>query len=340
MYLEESIKNIKEKVDKKLKELKLTPEKPLNSEFILNANHYYVTSCFDKNQKKYFFKSSLIDEKECLSNLEKEIYFHKQALNYSSKKTGFIPKYIASGKDGKFIWMLREYAPGKEMGELREINKNLLDKKHIPIILQEVLDTRELIERIFSPKNCPLKISKTTYAYEFYLRNKDELDYDHSYFKKEMKEYETKEIDFEKILNFYRKHKKLLVDSLTVGVHGDLNPQNLLIASNNKIYIIDWERIHWDVQPSEIDFLWASAWDNPEWQSELLKQYFEKVKNKEKFKTLWRLEIMARCWGEAWCWYHRMKSTNNKKIIKKCKRAITTNLDCLYRATQGFKDFL
>jgi len=339
MYLKESIKNIKEKINEKLNELKLIPERSLNSEFILKANHYYVTPCSNRNQIKHIFKSSLRDEKQCLFNLAKEIYFHKQLTRYFSKNINFIPRYIASGEEGKFIWILREYILGQEMGDLREINKNLVKKKHISLILQEIFSSRELSKKFFSSKNCPVKLSRTTYAYEFYLKEKDKLDYDPFIFKKEIKKYQTKEIDFKKILNFYRKYRKLLAESLTIAVHGDLNPKNLLITSDDKIYIIDWERIHWDNLVSEIDFLWASAWDDRGWQKELLKQYFAKVKNKEKFVILWRLGIIARCWGEAWCWYYQMKNTTDKKIVSKCKQAITTNLDYLYQATQGFEFF-
>ena len=339
MYLKESIKNIKEKVNKKLNELKLIPERPLDSHFILKANHYYVTPCVSRNQIKYLFKSSLRDEKQCLFNLAKEIYFHRHLLRYSSKKINFIPRYITSGKEGKFIWILREYIAGKTMGDLREINKNFVRKKHISLILQEIFLSREVAKEIFSSKNCPIKLPRTTYAHNFYLKEKDKLDYHPFIFKKEIKRYQTKEIDFEKVLNFYRKYRRLLADSLTITVHGDLNPKNLLITPDDKIYIIDWDRIHWDNLVSEIDFLWASAWNYQDWQAELLKQYFAEVKNKDKFITLWRLGIIARCWGEAWCWYHQMRNTTNKKVVSKCKQAITTNLDYLYRATQGFENF-
>lgn len=339
MDLKESIKNIKEKTNRKLNELKLIPEKPLNSQFILKANQYYVTPCTDRNQIKYIFKSSLRNEKQCLFNLTKEIYFHKQFTRYFSKKINFIPRYIASGEEGKFIWILREYVLGQEMGDLREINKALVRKKHIPLILQKIFFSRELLKKIFSSKSYPTKLPRTTYAFNFYLKEKDKLDYDPFIFKKEIKKYQTKEIDFEKVLNFYRKYKKLLANSLTITVHGDLNPKNLLITPDDKIYIIDWEKIHWSNLVSEIDFLWASAWDYQNWREELLKQYFAEVKNKEKFVILWRLGIIARCWGEAWCWYHRMKNTTDKKIVSKCKRAITTNLDYLYQATQGFENF-
>lgn len=339
MYLKESIKNIKEKIDRKLNELRLIPERPLDSRFILRANHYYVTSCVGRNQIKYIFKSSLRDEKKCLFNLAKEIYFHKQLLKYSSKKINFIPRYVASGKEGKFIWILREYIPGQEMGNLREINKDLVKKKHIPSILQEIFFSREVLKKVFSSKDCPIKLPQITYAFEFYLPKKDKLDYNPFLFEKKIKKYQTKEIDFKKILNFYREHKKLLSDSLITPVHGDFNPKNLLI-NTDKINIVDWERIHYDNLPGEIDFLWASAWNKPNWRKELLRQYFINVKNKKEFIILWRLVILARCWGEAWCWYRQMEKIIDKKLIHKCEQAIVTNLDYLYRASKGFDGFL
>ncbi len=338
MLFKEIVSGIDKKIKEKLSQLELTPEKTLNHKLISKLNRYYVTICFDKNRGKYIFKSSLKDEKSARSYLNREIYFHRQISNYFSKKINFVPNHITSKKQGKFIWILREYADGQMLGQLREVNPDLLKEKHIATILNQILISRKILQRIFANEKCSYKISRTTYAYKFYLKEKDCLDYDPVSFKK-IEEYQTKQLDFQKILNFYREHKKLLSNSLTIPVHGDLNPQNIII-SGDKINIIDWERIHYDNLPGEIDFLWASVWNRPDWRKKFLKRYFINVKNKKEFIILWRLAIMARCWGEAWCWYHQIKKNSDEKFVRKCEQAIINNLCYLYRASQGFEGFI
>lgn len=331
----EAIPHIINKTNHRLELLRLKPETPLTKEHLAIANRYYITACVDQSKKIYIFKSSLKNDIHAIHGLRCEIYFHQSI--YKNKSISYVPSYIASGNTGRFVWMLRERAGGQEAGNLREINSFVFSKNHIPQFLKKLFVLRKELKKAFLSKHCPLTLPRITYAYEFYLEKKNKLDYKPILFRR-IKEYQKHPIDFKWIINFYREHRTLLARSLEIPVHGDLNPRNILIQKNS-LHIFDWERVHLDNLPGEIDFLWASMWNNPVLQKKLFTTYFERIKDKKEFITLWRLVIIARCWGEAWCWYREMEKSKDKRFIQKCEKAIRFHLDCLSKTTRGFDHF-
>jgi thiamine kinase-like enzyme len=289
MYQYSIIPQAKEKINKTLKQLRLTI---IDNDFtikknIKNKRRFFMPVCVDKNGKKFFLKTRFQNTDELLISLKKEIEFNKKITPIiSSIEPHFItPEVIKSGQDGQgYVWFYRKYHEGEFAGLMdidSGITKNFLDK----------YSSRDFALKLFSLQKTTSKVKKIIelhqHNYHWY-----KADFNYYFHTKILQKLIPKEL--KKIKQLLEKNRILLNKNANHLTHGDFYPNNFLL-SNNQLIVIDWELVHLNNQAFDFCFIWMNAFRNPEWQQEFFKIYLQKVKDKIKFKKLFRIVALTLC---------------------------------------------
>lgn len=265
------IPQIDQKIEKKLKELKLIPEiSP--SEFLAkhkNRKHRYFSPCYKENGEKVAFYSRLHFNLDAKNKVIQEIKFLKKLKKTKLKIKKIIPQIIDFGIERDFEWFQRECLPGKPLGQSRTLEQKL-DKKIIP----------KIVKIIFEISKIPSKF--LTNLKKFNIKN-----YLASNVYKELieKKFLKKEVALP-IQNFIRRNFSLLKKENKYFCHGDLNLGNI-ISDGKNIYLIDWELIHLNNFAYDIGYFWSHLWQTKrEIRQLLISQYLKKISDQEikKFK--------------------------------------------------------
>ncbi|MFH1838313.1 MAG: phosphotransferase [Candidatus Kuenenbacteria bacterium] len=289
MYQYSIIPQAKQKINQTLKKLGLSI---LDKNFtieknIKNKKRFFMPICVNKQGMKFFLKTRFQNTDELLIALKKEIEFNKKITPIiSSIKPHFITPGIKKSKQDKqgYVWFYREYYEENFAGFMdvdSGMTKDFLDK----------CSAQDFALKLFSLQKNTLKVKKTIelhqHNYHWY-----KADFDYYSHTKILQKLIPKEL--EKIKHFLEKNKTLLNRNANYLTHGDLYPNNILI-SNNQLVIIDWELVHLNNQAFDFVFIWMNAFRNPKWQQEFFKTYFQKVKDKIKFKKLFRIITLTLC---------------------------------------------
>lgn len=318
MYQYSIIPQAKQKINKTLKELKLSI---LNKNFtveknIKNKKRFFMPICVNKQGKKYFFKARFQNTDELLLALKKEIEFNKKITPIiSSIEPHFItPGIIKSGEDERgYVWFYRECYEENFAGAMdvnSGITKDFLDKCSAKNFALELFSLQK--ETVKIKKMLPLHC----HNHHWY-----KADFDYYCHTKILQKLIPKEL--KKIEQLLEKNKNLLNRNANYLTHGDFYPNNILL-SNNQLVVIDWELIHLNNQAFDFTFIWMNAFRNPKWQQEFFKTYFQKVKNKIKFKKLFHIVALTLCLRFLHHACITIKTFNNGYKEKLISRGFTT----------------
>ena len=312
---------VKKKIEGVLKKLKLQPvyKKHTVDKFLRQEKRFYMPPVVHQtSDKKYFFKARLQNTDEVLHTGLKEIRFHKRIKKTAERfrSTVIIPEYEKAGveKNG-FIWFLREYLEGKFAGQM-DIDfgyKTFFLKKISPRLMAKAVIRLQKSTSVI--KN---KVNIGYHGWGWY-----EADFNYYRNKKSLQHILAKEIlSAEEVL---KNQHFLLEKSSKILSHGDLYPNNLLITSENKLALFDWELVHLNNQAFDPCFIWMLAWRSPSWQKKFFKTICRQQKNKKQFRILWRLVMLSLCFRfirhcrlATTAGYHQQMSINgyDKKEIK------------------------
>ncbi len=102
----------------------------------------------------------------------------------------------------------------------------------------------------------------------------------------EMKETIVREYDsfyFESIVNFFRKHGRVVDEGATCLVNGDMTPWNfyincLLVGEGKDFIVADWNSLHFNNPGFDLAGIYVFAWKNSVWRESFLSS----------FKAMWQ----------------------------------------------------
>lgn len=289
MYQYSIIPKAKQKINATLKKIKLSI---LDKDFtieknIKNKKRFFMPICVDKNGKKYFFKARFQNTDELFIALEKEIEFNKKITPIiCSIEPHFVtPGIIKNGKDNQnYNWFYRECYENNFAGAMdvdAGMTKQFLNQ----------CSPEDFALKLFSLQKETLKIKKILklHCHNHHWYKADFNYYSHTKILQKLIPNELKKIE-----QLLEKNKNLLNKNANYLTHGDLYPNNILI-SNNQLTIIDWELVHLNNQSFDFAFIWMNAFRNPKWQQEFFNTFFQKIKNKIKFKKIFRIVVLTLC---------------------------------------------
>lgn len=289
MYQYSTIPQVEQKINKTLEKLGLSI---IDKDFTIerdqkNKKRFFMPICINKRGKKYFFKSRFQDADELLVALKREIEFNEKITPIiSSINPHFVtPGIIKKGEDKQgYTWFYRECYEGKFAGAMDTDSGIKIDflNKYSP---------QDFALKLFSLQKETLKIKKIIklhcHNYHWY-----KADFDYYFHTKILQKLIPKEL--KKISQLLEENKTLLNRNTDFLTHGDFYPNNILL-SNDQLVVIDWELVHLNNQAFDFAFIWLNSFRNPKWQKEFLKTYFQKVKDKTKFKKLFRIVVLTLC---------------------------------------------
>lgn len=266
------IPKIKEKIEKKLKELELSPKIKI-ADFLKIHNakkHRYFTPCLTKEGKLIAFYARLHNNLDAKEKFIREISFLKkiQKSNFEIKK--IIPKIIDYEIEKDFEWFERELSPASPLGHSRN-----LVQKPFPEMIEKI------IKAIFEIFKIPLKNFP-------YLKKFDCQRYLSPFYEELAKRGILKRDFSKKILKLVKKNLPLIEKENKYFCHGDLNLGNILSDRKN-IWIIDWELIHLNNFAYDIGYLWVHLWEaKKSFRRKLIDSYIKKLEGQKllKFKKI------------------------------------------------------
>jgi len=268
------IREIDEKIEKKLKELSLKPEiSPQEfSKIHKFGKHRYFSSCLTEKNERVSFYSRLHNNLDAKEKFIREISFLKeiQKSKFEIKKS--IPKILDYGIEKDFEYLLREYITAPPLGKSRNIT-HPLSKKNLDKLIKIIFEISKI-----KPKKLNFKLKK------FNSKNYLVPQIYEGLVKKNII---SKEL-YQKMTKLIKNNFSLLEKESHCFCHGDLNLGNIL-SDQKKFWIIDWELIHLNNFAYDIGYLVAHLWEaKRSFRQKLMEFYLKKLptKNLLKFKKL------------------------------------------------------
>ncbi len=285
------IKNIVQKIDKKLKKLEF---KPLVSpqKFVQKfgtKKHRYWSICQTKNGKKIAFYARLHDNKDAQEKFLNEIKFFNKIfkgdrLSFDKKREKFfkslMPRFLTAGLEEDFEWLVREYFIGQPLGHSRMLKIEISEKM-----------ASRLAKIIFQINQTPIRYFKNLRLKKFDWQNY--INVKNSYFGLTKNGIIKKETH-QKINKFLKNKTDLLKRENHYFCHGDLNLGNIIFYRNS-FKIIDWELMHLNNFVYDFAYCWTHLWQASKGFRQKLVQAYLKLIPASKikiFKTLLPITVI------------------------------------------------
>jgi thiamine kinase-like enzyme len=198
-------------------------------------------------------------------NVQKEILASEIIKKHNSMKLNDkfnFPAVLYSDKDDEFVWIIRELIPGMTLS----LSNRAYDE------LRNNLANDQLIEKIITNYTAFSKIDITGYR---------DLIKDYSFCVKSS----PNELG-----------KKYSCDENLKISYGDLNPGNIIISDDGKVYFTDLEWLSLDNKMMDIAYFWAFLWRYPELQI----KWFNKFVTSAEAKEFFRLSIIRMFMNTRW----------------------------------------
>lgn len=314
--------DIKSKIEKKLKELRLKPKSSVE-QAIKEKKHFFNSICYTKSGKKVFLKILLQKEKRFFLSILREIKISKFLTKNSAFKELNIPSYLDGDPEDSIPWFIHKYVEGDIIGDFYEIYPKYQNKKYIT----KIINNLKVLQSV--PDSVIKKIKKSVKEievvnYKFYPKIVQG-------FQKNVKGFE---IDSKRIYKFLSSCQNLSSSFKKVITHGDFTLANHIV-SENEIYLTDWEWVRLDNMAADIAHLWLQTWRYPKWRNNLLLTFLSGLSNKEKqeFKMAFRLTVIIQALGEI-----RWNAQICKKKYK--KGVISTSKEAIKNAVKDFNYFI
>lgn len=306
------IPDISDKISKKLKELKLSPE--ISPEEFLQIHetkkHRYFSICRTKNGKKVIFFARLHNNLDAKKKFIKEANFLKKIKNSQVPIRKLIPEISGYGVEKDFEWLEREYLEALPLGH----SENLFFQPP-----EKIID--DLVKAI-------IKISETL-PQEISLNNLSKFKTE-DYLPRGLYEDLTKRRIISsklanKILKMIETSLRFLKEENHYFSHGDLNLGNIL-TDQKEIWIIDWELIHLNNFAYDIGYLWAHLWEaKKSFRKKLMGLYLKNLEpgEMEKFRKLFPIVVAFISLGGIYIKEPKLKTSKKRQrfyinLLKNC----------------------
>lgn len=314
-----------------LKELKIFPKESVEKTLKdrkKDLKRYYYSICLDKNNKQYFFKANIVDEKETELAFEREIWLNKAVADFDDKNGPNVQLYAKDGQVEKIRWVLFYYIEGKPIGSIFDFDKEYIDKKDefISGILNNLTGIQKKTAIMLKNKALPI------------LEKHDGAWYEKEFFNYEKKVVETVgSARYAKLLKIIQKNKDIFDRECKVLCHGDFALSNQIFAKKTGvIHTADWEDVHLNNRAVDIGFLWLQAWKYPLWREKTLNQFSDGMADKKEFLNIFSLVLIQQSVREIMFWRYNDWFEPIKSYVM-TKDALRAHLSALDMAEKKFK---
>jgi thiamine kinase-like enzyme len=272
--------------------------------FIKEEKRFYYQRIGDN-----FLKVRIKEGKKVLKELKTEIELYKTFRKRFKRR--FFPKLISFGKYKNLDWLLEKGEEGIFGGEMEKdfaIKKDFLKK----------ISPKDLAKKIFLYQKTKPKIDLYLhggwwFGKDFECHRKRFLE---NFIDSKLNQnfLSRKEINLaQEIIN---KNKKFLDEEAKFLCHGDLYPNNLVLNESKNLIILDWGLSTFNNSAFDVAFIYLMAQASAEWQRKFLKSFFNLVKDKEKFKELFKIDLISLSNRFAsQCYNLKLKKGLNKKVF-------------------------
>jgi len=317
-----TLPDIKNRIEKKLKELHLKPKLSID-QAIKEKRHFFSSICYTKTGRKVFLKILLRKEKRFYLSILREIKILKLLTKNPAFKELNIPPYLDGDSKNSPPWSIHKYIEGNIIGDFYEIYPQYQKKKYITKIINNLKVLQSVPNSVIQEvKKSVREIEIVNYkSYPKMVRD----------FQKNIK---NLKIDSNKIYKFLSSYQDSFSSFKKVITQGDFTLANH-IASGEKIYLTDWEWVRLDNIAADIAHLWLQTWRYPKWRNNLLLSFLSglSIKEKQEFKTAFRLTIIIQALGEI-----RWNAQICKKKYK--KGVISASEEAIKNAIKDFNYFI
>lgn len=212
-----------------------------------------------KNQEK---SGNLLREYEITKLIKKNVDGKNIALDFIG--------VLKSGKFDGFNWLIREYIPGKSLGDDA--------KNHLQPLY---LDSYSFLEKEFEYKdeNILDNIVKDIKLFQQIKISNSELDKFNCHQRFDLSKVSESDLEaISKGVGFGLDNQTKKVDLVeSPGEHNvltisDFAPSNILVSKTNQIYFSDFEWLCRDNYLIDFTFLWLYLWRYPKWQRGLIQR--------------------------------------------------------------------
>ena len=283
---EKLIPGIREKIDKKIRELKL---KPLITpqEFIAKAKgekHRYSSVCQDKNGKLVVFYARLHQNEDAKEKVTKEVLFGKKLKSEEFRKhlpfSNFLPKYFKGNIENDFEWFTREYIKDKPLGINEKLTKRI-DRKEIELISLAAYQISETDISLMQDMHLPISSVRD------YIQTLSHLE------KSQNKELLENKNYIQQLSRLIEQTHTLLKKENKYLSHGDFNLGNI-IETEKKLKIIDWESMKINNFAFDIAYLFMHLWEGErKLRKDLIEKYMSLLpqSKRENFRILFQIVV-------------------------------------------------
>jgi serine/threonine protein kinase len=281
------LKNIKQNIFSLFKKLRLKLEtenlKKVENSIVVKKKFY--TDLVNDN---LFLKIKLQKRKEVKRDLKREIESYKILKKKFPEKLRFFPKLISEGKHKNLYWMLEKAERGRLGGIMGE------DFGMKEGFLLEISPSY-LARLIFLYQNLKPKFPLYKHGGWWYWQDFN------GYRVKFLKEFINSKLnknlltlkDINLAQEILRKNKNFLDKTGHYLSHGDLYPNNFILNEKGKLIILDWGLANLNNSAFDVAFVYLLAHRLPKWQEKFLQAFLKHVKEKDKFKKLFRLALIS-----------------------------------------------
>lgn len=213
------------------------------------------------NGKKRLLKIIPSSDSQRKALFEKEERVSKILASSPSLKA---VRVLGLGHYGEFVYMLRDFVEGQSLANYDE-NKSLYGFDEINA---NYLNNFSILDQIIAI------IQDIQAQKEAFLQ-----DFDDRYVSRFPKKFDQEKIQqienstgvkLSNQLNFLQQHQDVLLDKGSTVFMGDLTPANLIITSNNQVYVSDYEQFALDSYMLDFAHFYIFLWRYPDWQKYLL----------------------------------------------------------------------
>ncbi len=243
-----------------------------------------------------WFKASLKSEPRLLRGLRDEISTQQALAAYERRaRTSFdSPSWLTGSSRRDRAWLLRRYWIGSYAGDMQ--NGFGWSPGFVRVVRPERMATVvQEIGRMSTFMRGRLRLP--THHHGWYR-----LDYQYyrrkilpGLLKHSLNPGWTKRglLNWEALLD---RHRNFLKRHATSFTHGDLYPNNLMLARRGQrhtIVLFDWELVNWTLPTLDAVLVWLLAWQHPLWQTKFRRAFFKQIGGGQPMIRAWNLAQLS-----------------------------------------------
>lgn len=290
MYLPDIVR----KVNSFLREKGFQAETPVER-LMKYKDPIYKTFGVSQEGERVFLKVGLVGSGEDLKRLKREVSFW-QALDKvdltvwrKEKKIG-LPAHLGSSLTRPFPWLLLERCQAKVTGNWFAFKKDFLTRENLVTLSHYFSFIQFLYQSLRQAGSFDFS--------DLPRRDGDWLRNSLARKKKTMTTVFGKKT-YGLVADKVEEFKSLLDERCQFLLHRDSHPENILLAERGQLFLVDFNDICFGNEAYEFAHLWIHGWEKPSWQKAFLRKYLQRISDKERFLTLFKLSLFDLLTSEA-----------------------------------------